>query len=201
MFDISTYNREYYGTCTNHIDEVSKYAINYKQWFNIAYELHKDQVDKSGREYNRHCASVAYIAYEIACGMREDFIDKNTLLCVAMFHDVIEDVKDGKKRLTQYLKKDITININNVISCIKILSHLNSKKESYKDYIYRILESNDKIAITVKYADILDHIANLPYIPDNETRERLERKYEGLTELFHNKLMELELGHEGMAYM
>lgn len=189
MFDISEYNREFYGTCAVHIEELSSYSPNYKNWLNLCKTLHHEQYDKSGREYFRHCASVAYIVYELCLGLDETIIDMNTIICTALFHDVLEDVENGREKLVHALKKDSSIRINEIIKSLRILDH--SPEVKYRCYINRILDSNNSTSIFVKYADILDHIANLPFIEDGATRTRFEKKYHNLTRIFHEKTCEL----------
>ena len=85
---------------------------------------------------------------------------------VALGHDLLEDTSCPKDELPQ-----------EIVSHIEILTQ--RKGEEYIDYIKRILDSKDSIAIFVKMADIKDHLSRTATLTD-----KLKRKYKPAVELF-----------------
>jgi len=103
-----------------------------KKAMKIAFEAHKNQVDKSGMPYIFH-------PFHIAEQMTDEYS-----VCVALLHDVIED-------------SDITIDQltaegfpERVISALRLLTHNDALP--YMDYIGKI--KSDPIAVAVKLADL-----------------------------------------------
>jgi len=103
-----------------------------KKAMKIAFEAHKNQVDKSGMPYIFH-------PFHIAEQMTDEYS-----VCVALLHDVIED-------------SDITIDQltaegfpERVISALRLLTHNDALP--YMDYIGKI--KSDPISVAVKLADL-----------------------------------------------
>ena len=100
----------------------------------IAFDAHKNDVDKSGYPYIMH---PAYLAYQM---------EDEDSVCVALLHDVIEDHSD--KYSFEYLIQE---GFNeNVITALKLLTH--DKDVPYMDYIARI--KTNVLATRVKIADL-----------------------------------------------
>lgn len=101
----------------------------------LAFEKHKNQLDKSNIPYMYHIFNVA-----------KDMDDEVTT-CVALLHDIIEDT-------------DITLNdlsnlgfYEEIIEAIKCMSHPSHlSEEEYLNYIKEI--KDNKIARKVKLADL-----------------------------------------------
>lgn len=127
-----------------------------KKALKIAYEAHKEQLDKSGLPYIFH-------PFYLASKMKDEYS-----ICVALLHDVVED-------------SNYTINDLNsagfpleVIEAIRILTY--SKDSPYFDYIKEI--KNNKLATIVKIED-LKHNSDLTRLNQItiEDKKRIE-KYE-----------------------
>ena len=100
----------------------------------IAFDAHKDDVDKSGYPYIMH---PLYLAFSME--------DEDTV-CVAILHDVIEDHAD--KYSFDYLKQ---AGFNDrIIDALKLLTH--DKSVPYMEYIEKI--KPNAIARRVKIADL-----------------------------------------------
>ena len=105
-----------------------------KRAMRIAFDAHKDQVDKSGLPYIFHPFHVA-----------EQMTDEVSV-CVALLHDVVEDTSVTFNDLA---KQGISMA---VIETLKLLTHDNSVQ--YMDYINAIKESGNQWAVDVKLADL-----------------------------------------------
>lgn len=123
------------------------YTSQTKKAMIIAFEAHKNQVDKSGVPYIYH-------PMFLAAQMQDE---KTT--CVALLHDVIEDTDMTLEQLkAQGFDEDI-------LTALKVITH--DKSVPYMDYIRAIKEN--KIATVVKIAD-LEHNSDLSRL--NEVTER-----------------------------
>jgi len=127
-----------------------------KKALRIAFDAHKDQVDKSGLPYIFH-------PYHIAEQMTDE-----VSVCVALLHDVVEDTAITFEDL---IKQNIP---NEVIDSLRLLTH--DDNTLYIDYINHIKDSNNYIAIQVKLADLL-HNSNSSRVDglDKNTQERLKK--------------------------
>ena len=110
------------------------YTMQTKKAMRIAFQAHKDQVDKSGMPYIFH-------PYHLA----EQMTDEITT-CVALLHDVAEDTDITFDEL---LELGIS---ETVINSLRILTHI--KDVPYPQYIRSIKDSGDEAAIVVKLADL-----------------------------------------------
>lgn len=109
-----------------------KYTPLTKKALRVAFDAHKDQIDKTGLPYVFHPFHLA-----------EQFDDEESI-CVALLHDVVEDT-------------DITINdleklgfTESIIEAIKLLTHDNNVE--YMDYVKEI--KKNPLAKRVKLADL-----------------------------------------------
>jgi len=139
----------------------------------IVKRLFKDKKDKGGNAYLEHLYYVSKNLEEI------------NMKTVGLLHDVLEDTNITDKDLQAIgFSKEI----------IEILLLITKKEnEVYDDYINRILESNNLIAINVKAIDMqnnmdLSRIKN----PTKKDFERLEKKYKPQYEKIINYLKEKE---------
>ena len=100
----------------------------------IAFNAHKDQVDKSGLPYIFH-------PFHLAKQMNDE-----TSVCAALLHDVVEDTNVTFEDLeAQGISAD-------VIETLRLLTH--TADVPYMDYIQEIKESGNQSAIAVKLADL-----------------------------------------------
>lgn len=101
----------------------------------IAYEAHKNQVDKSGVPYIYHPIHVA------------EQMDTENECIIALLHDVVEDTNVTFKQLEEVFSKEI-------IDIIKLLTR--EENIEYDEYIKRI--KNNSIACKVKIADLTHNL-------------------------------------------
>lgn len=101
----------------------------------IAYEAHKNQVDKSGVPYIYHPIHVA-----------EQMNTENECI-IALLHDVVEDTNVSFKQLEEVFSKEI-------IDILKLLTR--EENIEYDEYIKRI--KNNSIACKVKIADLTHNL-------------------------------------------
>ena len=101
----------------------------------IAYEAHKNQVDKSGVPYIYHPIHVA------------EQMDTENECIIALLHDVVEDTNVTFKQLEEVFSKEI-------IDILKLLTR--EENIEYDEYIKRI--KNNSIASKVKIADITHNL-------------------------------------------
>ncbi|MDR1640310.1 MAG: GTP pyrophosphokinase [Clostridiales bacterium] len=116
------------------------YTSETKNALKIAFEAHKDQFDKSGIPYIYHPTHLA-----------EQMQD--SLSCeVALLHDVVEDTALTFEDLRA---KGVS---EDALAALALLTH--EKGDGYMDYIRKIKESGNQVAIRVKLED-LKHNADL----------------------------------------
>ena len=101
----------------------------------IAYEAHKNQVDKSGVPYIYHPIHVA------------EQMDTENECIIALLHDVVEDINVTFKQLEEVFSKEI-------IDILKLLTR--EENIEYDEYIKRI--KNNSIACKVKIADLTHNL-------------------------------------------
>lgn len=128
----------------------------------IMVETHKDQTDKAG---------YPYILHPIRVMQNVDGIGAKV---VALLHDVIEDA-DSKFQYN--LRKHIYLNFpEEIYDAVMLLTK--SSKMSYDDYIDNIIKSENRLAIKVKLADLMDNM-NKDRLNElsNDVSTRLRVKY------------------------
>lgn len=101
----------------------------------IAYEAHKNQVDKSGVPYIYHPIHVA------------EQMDTENECIIALLNDVVEDTNVTFKQLEEVFSKEI-------IDILKLLTR--EENIEYDEYIKRI--KNNSIACKVKIADLTHNL-------------------------------------------
>lgn len=142
----------------------------------IVTRIFNDKCDKGGFPYVIHLLKV----YE---GV-SDYLEK---VC-ALLHDVVEDTD-----VTYDDLKEVGYN-NDVISVLEILTKV--KGEDYRDYIERIISSENVHAMNIKLSD-LRHNMDLGRIknPTTNDYERVSKRYEPAYQKIINKLEEMEKEH------
>ena len=136
----------------------------------LAYKYFKDKKDKGGNPYMQHLRFV-----------------KNHCLTydgqiVGILHDILEDTDCSISELENILHE-------NLIECIQLLTR--KENEKYSDYIGRIIDSNNIIALEVKLHDIENNmdITRLKYIEQKDI-DRI-KKYKKAYNRVWNKYIEL----------
>ena len=130
-----------------------------KKAMRIAYDAHKDQVDKSGLPYIFHPIHLA------------EQMDDEVSVCVALLHDVVEDTAvEFEDLLAQGI-------CETVFETLRLLTHDNAVP--YIDYVQKIKDSGNRAAIAVKLADLRHNFdTSRLVVVDDKVRARLE-KYRG----------------------
>lgn len=130
----------------------------------IAFDAHKDDVDKGGYPYVMH---PFFLAFQM---------DEENAVCVALLHDVIED--HGDKYTFDKLKEE---GFNEeIITALKLLTH--DKAVPYMDYVKEI--GKNELARKVKIAD-LKHNSDASRLNGNASKkyELYKQALEYLTSL------------------
>ena len=130
------------------------YTEKVKKALEIAFDAHKNQVDKAGLPYIYH---PFYLATQMET---EDSI------IVALLHDVVEDSHYTFEEIESYGFSP------SIISALRLLTHEDS--EDYIAYIHRV--KANELARIVKLADLKHNSdeSRLSHI-DDKVRERLNR--------------------------
>lgn len=139
----------------------------------IVKRLFKEKLDKGGHPYLEH---LYYVSNNL-----ED-LDMKT---VGLLHDLLEDTIITSEDL-----KDMGFS-EKIIEAISIITK--SDDEPYNDYIDKILESNNIIAINVKAID-MRHNLDISRIknPTEKDFNRIEKKYKPNYKKIQNYLKEKE---------
>ena len=132
----------------------------------IALKAHHGQEDKAGCPYINHPLTVATFCAGDPVAMT-----------VALLHDVVEDTD----YIFEELEKEFPAEI---IDALRLVTH--AEGEPYMDYIRRIKESGNAIALKVKIAD-MRHNMDTSRIdnPDARAIWRLEEKYKPAWKYLH----------------
>ena len=124
-----------------------------KKAMRIAFDAHKEKVDKAGLPYIFH---PFHLAEQMAT---EDEV------CVALLHDVVEDTDITFEDLRSHGFPE------SVMSALALLTH--DDRVEYEDYIERI--KINSLAVKVKLSD-LRHNRNLTRLPSSDwSRDHLKR--------------------------
>lgn len=135
------------------------YTEKIKKALEIAFDAHKDQVDKAGLPYIYH---PFYLATQM------ETVDS---IIVALLHDVVEDSHYTFEEIENYGFSP------SIISALRLLTHEDS--EDYIAYIHRVKEN--ELARIVKLADLKHNSdeSRLSHM-DDKVRERLNRYVESI---------------------
>ena len=121
-------------------------------------KLFSDKLDKGGYPYLDHLHEVS------------NKVDGENAKIIGLLHDVIEDTDvTGEDLIAMGFDEKI-------VESIQILTR--KDKEDYRDYIDRIISSNNVDALTVKLAD-LNHNMDISRIknPTFKDMDRVEKRY------------------------
>ena len=140
------------------------YSYLTKKAMRIAYEAHKNQVDKGGIPYIYHSSHMA------------EQMQSEDEICVALLHDVLED---SDVSLDELQREGFG---TEVIEALKLLTH--ERNVPYMEYIENI--KSNPIAVKVKLAD-LKHNSDITRLNevDDKVLERIE-KYRRAIDLLSN---------------
>lgn len=124
--------------------------LTYKALY-LALKFHQRQVDKEGYPYILHCLRVA-----------EKMPDEIST-AAALLHDILED--------TDITGDDLQYIPFAVLKPVTIVTRI--EEETYEQYINRIVQSKDEVAIAIKIADLEDHLRPT----DNSEILSLQKRY------------------------
>ena len=132
---------------------------DYKRALIIVDVMFKDVKDKSGDPYINHLLAVS------------NNFDIPTEKIVGLLHDLVEDTDTTFEELKEAGFSD------KVIEALKLVTK--KEGESYPDFIDRIINSNNIIALKVKIKDMENNMDSnrLDKLPD-DLKEKLTKKYE-----------------------
>jgi (p)ppGpp synthase/HD superfamily hydrolase len=139
-----------------------------KKALRIAYDAHREQVDKTGLPYIYHPLHLA-----------EHIGDDEVLISTALLHDVVEDTPVTFDDLRNHGISE------EVLAALSLLTH--DESVPYMDYVRQIKDSGNSTAIKVKLAD-LRHNSDTWRLAtiDEKTRSRLD-KYRTAIELLESE--------------
>ena len=137
----------------------------------IAYDAHYGQVDRGKTPYIFHPMHVA-----------ESMKDEDSTV-VAILHDILEDTPVSAELLR---RKGIP---ERLVEAVETVTR--RQDEPYMEYLYRIVNSKNELAVRVKYADVLHNL--------DETRTKsgklpkyLEDRYRHAEEILRKALDAME---------
>ena len=144
-----------------------------KKALRIAFDAHKEQVDKTGLPYIFH-------PFHLAEQMRNE-----VSVCASLLHDVVED--------TSVTIEDLAIQgiTTVVIDILRLLTH--DDATPYMDYIHTIKDSGNKDAIAVKLAD-------LRHNSDNSRLDEVDERMTTLFEKYQTAIKVLEQEVEKVCF-
>ena len=139
------------------LEELRKVA-SYERALIIVSVMFKDSKDKNGEPYINHLLSVS------------NSLDVPIEKLVGLLHDIVEDTDTTFEEL-----KEAGFN-DSVIEALKLITKKDG--ENYSDFIDRIIDSNNMIALKVKLKDMENNMdpKRLNKLPQ-EIKEKLENKY------------------------
>lgn len=130
----------------------------------FALYAHRGQTDLDGKPYFLHPMRVGLMGNN----------DKEII--VGFLHDVVED--------THYTLQDISdiVADKEVVDALSLLTH--KKGQPYDEYLNKIIESNNSIALKVKKNDLLDNLSRND--KSTETKRRIFEKHSKAIEKLNN---------------
>lgn len=120
------------------------------KYYQIAAEAHEGQTDNQGQPYIGHVSRVALRAIGIAHEYHiTDDADVDKIIAAGLLHDTIEDTDlTAYELLTKGVSKEV----------VDIVTLLTRQDETYAEFIQRIVDSGNKLAMIVKLADNADNL-------------------------------------------
>ena len=141
----------------------------------IIERVYAEKLDKSKNAMVGHFFRVSdrlEVEDDKICGLLHDIVEDNLLT----FNDLL------------YLGIP-----SHIIEALKLLAHDKVVCPNYIDYITNILESDNEMAIRVKYADMLDNTCEIRLSKlDSQIRKNLENKYRSQLPRLIDKIEELD---------
>ena len=142
----------------------------YNTALDIAKDAHARVFRKDGEPYINHPLRVSQSAFvndELVLTGQE--IENARI--VAVLHDVIEDHPEFYERV-------MLSGFNDEI--LEALNLLTKEEDNYKDYITKIVKSENKIALAVKLGDLTDNLNSSERLVEETTDPTIKTKFEQL---------------------
>lgn len=140
----------------------------------IIGRVYAERLDKSGN---------AELGHFIRVSENLDTIDEKV---TGLLHDVVED---GYLTFSDLIIVGFPLHI---IKALKVLARDKSLYPNYEDYITSVLESNDELAIRVKYVDMQDNSSEKRLVLLEESvRNKMTKKYDSQLPRLRTKVEEL----------
>lgn len=150
----------------------------------LARKAHAGQKRKGGDDFMTHVNGVVTNTFI--------FIDANhpkcdEIVCAALLHDVVEDTSVTLNDLLNYFNLEIKDAVDLVTR---------RKEETYKEFINRIYDSYNEIAIVVKLADLSHNIySSILFDGDESVKKELdslrEKRWVPAYDMLYKRWMEL----------
>ncbi|MBO5102762.1 MAG: HD domain-containing protein [Clostridia bacterium] len=156
VLNYKDYYAKYHDTIGNNFDKSLDYVINNmgkKQGF----------TRYSGEDYFYHCLNVANI-------LQNKNLNNENLLCTALLHDCIEDMKNvNKKEIEKLTNAEIAHSVQLLTKAPSIDYH---QAENLKKYLDDILK--DENATLVKIADRMHNISTLTNVSEEKRNNKIK---------------------------
>ncbi len=163
------------GHSINDILEVAKtYITNesdievIKKAYNIADEMHKGQVRKSGDPYVQHPLEVAYILVNLHTAP--------STIAASLVHDVLEDTSMSIEQMEKILGSDVTHIVDGVTKISKLKYMTVDKALAQNHQKILLAMANDIRVILVKICDRLHNMRTLEFHNSPEKRARIAKE-------------------------
>ena len=129
--------------------------------YQVAEELHRGQLRKSGDAFITHPLAVTTILAEL--GMTE------TTLCASLLHDTVEDTDYSLAQLTRDFGEEVALLVDGCTKLDKVKYGESAKSETIRKMI--VAMSRDIRVLVIKLADRLHNMRTLHYLrPDKQSR-------------------------------
>ena len=129
--------------------------------YQVAEELHRGQLRKSGDAFITHPLAVTTILAEL--GMTE------TTLCAALLHDTVEDTDYSLAQLTRDFGDEVALLVDGCTKLDRVKYGESAKADTIRKMI--VAMSRDIRVLVIKLADRLHNMRTLHYLrPDKQSR-------------------------------
>ena len=147
---------------------------NYMKALTIIGRVYAERLDKSGNAELGHFIRVS------------ENLDTSDEKITGLLHDIVED---GYLTFGDLIKVGFPPHI---IKALRVLARDKSVYPNYEDYVTSVLESNDELAIRVKYVDMQDNSSDKRLVLLEESiRKKMISKYHSQLPRLKAKIEEL----------
>ncbi len=143
--------------------------------YNVAEELHRDQLRKSGDPYITHPLAVATILAEL--GM------DTTTLVAALLHDTVEDTEYTLGLLGEDFGDEVETLVDGVTKLDKVRLGTQAEAETIRKMV--IAMARDPRVLVIKLADRLHNMRTMRFLPPEKQARKAKETLEVLAPLAH----------------